>query len=177
VSGEYWERHRVARAARPLCPRATRAFGEIGERGRGDEKPWRTVRDALYGLPDPEFDPAAARQVPDHRFQPGVKFYTGHTGSMPDLPAKALKAGDHGVPGGENALVREDGTGRYFTVRESARLQTFPDTFLFHGSWSEAMRQLGNAVPVALAHAVAAGVARALTAHDAATRTLRPALA
>jgi site-specific DNA-cytosine methylase len=43
---------------------------------------------------------------------------------------------------------------RYFTVRESARLQTFPDEFIFHGSWSETMRQLGNAVPVMLAKVV-----------------------
>jgi DNA (cytosine-5)-methyltransferase 1 len=80
-----------------------------------------------------------------------------------DQPAKTLKAGDHGVPGGENALVRADGTGRYFTVRESARLQSFPDSYRFGGSWSEVMRQLGNAVPVTLAHAVGASIATALT--------------
>ena len=56
---------------------------------------------------------------------------------------------------------------RYFTVRETARLQTFPDGYLFHGSWSEAMRQLGNAVPVALARLVAASVAEKLIAADA----------
>jgi DNA (cytosine-5)-methyltransferase 1 len=91
-----------------------------------------------------------------------VKFYPGHTGSSLDLPAKTLKAGDHGVPGGENALVRADGTGRYFTVREAARLQTFPDDYVFGGSWSEVMRQLGNAVPVKLARAVAEAVAATL---------------
>ncbi len=128
---------------------------------------WCTVREALAGLPDPERTPAAAARIPNHRYQPGVRFYPGHTGSRLDRPAKTLKAGDHGVPGGENALVRPDGTGRYFTVREAARLQTFPDSYEFSGSWSEAMRQLGNAVPVALAHAVAASVAGALTRLDA----------
>lgn len=59
-------------------------------------------------------------------------------------------------------LVKADGTVRYFSVRESARLQTFPDGYVFHGSWTEAMRQLGNAVPVALAHIVAASVAESL---------------
>ena len=83
-----------------------------------------------------------------------------------DLPAKTLKAGDHGVPGGENALVRVDGSGRYFTVRESARLQGFPDAYKFHGSWTEAMRQLGNAVPVPLGHVVGASVARKLLELD-----------
>ena len=81
---------------------------------------------------------------------------------------------DHGVPGGENMMVREDGTVRYFSVRESARLQTFPDGYLLHGSWTEAMRQLGNAVPVRLAHVVAASVAENLVGAELARLTLRP---
>ena len=56
-------------------------------------------------------------------------------------------------------LVGDHGDLRYFTIRESARLQTFPDGYVFHGSWTESMRQLGNAVPVILAHKVAASVA------------------
>lgn len=55
-------------------------------------------------------------------------------------------------------LVRPDGSVRYFSVRESARLQTFPDNYVFHGAWSEAMRQLGNAVPVDLATIIASDV-------------------
>jgi len=163
ASGDYWDRHRVLRPARDPPARQR-------ERGPCQQRPWRTVRDALSGLPDPEFDPGAARQIPDHRFQPGVKFYPGHTGSVLDLPAKTLKAGDHGVPGGENALVRPDGTGRYFTIRESARLQTFPDDYVFGGSWSEVMRQLGNAVPVTLAHMVGTSVAHGLSAYDDVSR-------
>lgn len=65
-------------------------------------------------------------------------------------------------------LVAPDGGTRYFTVRESARLQTFPDGYVLHGSWSEAMRQLGNAVPVALARLLAAGIAEKLVKADAA---------
>jgi DNA (cytosine-5)-methyltransferase 1 len=164
VTGRYWNRHGVPPIAN---------LRAASRQDQPRQKPWRTVRDALSGLPDPEFDPDAARRIPDHRFQPGVKFYPGHTGSQLDLPAKTLKAGDHGVPGGENALIRPDGTGRYFTVRESARLQTFPDDYVFGGSWSEVMRQLGNAVPVALAHAVAASVAQTLTAHAAAAVPVR----
>jgi site-specific DNA-cytosine methylase len=45
---------------------------------------------------------------------------------------------------------------------ELARLQTFPDEFLFHGSWTETMRQLGNAVPVQLAHLIANDIRRHL---------------
>ena len=43
-------------------------------------------------------------------------------------------------------------------MRESARLQTFPDSYRFHGAWSETMRQLGNAVPVRLARVIAEDV-------------------
>jgi len=52
--------------------------------------------------------------------------------------------------------------GQYFSVREAARLQTFPDGYRFSGHWSEAMRQLGNAVPVRLAQIVAGSIGRAL---------------
>ncbi len=118
------------------------------------------MRDAISDLPDPE--QFLTNPVPNHRFNPGARSYAGHTGSPFDEPAKTLKAGDHGVPGGENMLARANGTVRYFTVREAARLQTFPDDYIFSGPWTEAMRQLGNAVPVRLAEVVATSVAETL---------------
>ena len=163
VTGEYWDRHAIPRAERGDSPGGVHEqIARHEKESRSGMAAWLTVRDALRGLPDPERHPHAARQFQNHEFQPGVKFYAGHTGSAFDLPAKTLKAGDHGVPGGENALVRSDGTGRYFSVRESARLQTFPDSYVISGSWSEAMRQLGNAVPVTLARAVANNLANIL---------------
>lgn len=155
-TGEYWETHRVAKRR---CPHGGK--GRIRAMSLNEApklKPWRTVRDAISDLPDPETTPDAAATYHNHRFQPGARSYAGHTGSPVDEPAKTLKAGDHGVPGGENMLLRPDGSIRYFTVRESARLQAFPDEFLFHGSWTETMRQLGNAVPVDLAHVVASSI-------------------
>ena len=98
----------------------------------------------------------------NHTFQAGARSYPGHTGSPLDEPAKTLKAGVHGVPGGENMLLRPDGSIRYFSVRESARLQTFPDDYFFTGCWSEAMRQIGNAVPVNLSRIIGQGVAKEL---------------
>lgn len=173
VSGEYWDVHRIAKRRRPSLPSAVQP--RLTRLRRDDEanqlQPWLTVRDALDGLPDPEREKRTLFH--DHRFQAGAKSYPGHTGSPLDLPAKTLKAGDHGVPGGENMMVKDNGDVRYFTVRESARLQTFPDGFILHGGWSEAMRQLGNAVPVGLAQIVAASVAERLVSADVAAITRR----
>lgn len=164
IKGDYWERHCVRKADRILAPR----HAERARKLNSDtiELPWRTTRDAIGDLPDPEHQASNARAVLNHRFQPGARSYPGHTGSPLDEPAKTLKAGVHGVPGGENMLLRPDGSVRYFTVRESARLQTFPDDFQLHGSWSEAMRQLGNAVPVELARVIASSVRERLKAMD-----------
>lgn len=158
--GTYWDRHKVATKDRPNSSALKARAARIGE--KPVDLPWRTVRDAIADLPDPEHQPARARAVSNHRFQPGARSYPGHTGSPLDEPAKTLKAGVHGVPGGENMMLKPTGEVRYFTVRESARLQTFPDDYVFHGSWTETMRQLGNAVPVRLAEIVGRDVERAL---------------
>lgn len=151
--GDYWDRHRVRKADRRISERNAARAVRLEE--KPNTLPWRTTRDAISDLPDPVTGDGYGGRVLNHRLQPGARAYPGHTGSPLDEPAKTLKAGVHGVPGGENMLLRPDGSVRYFTVRESARLQTFPDDFRLHGSWTEAMRQLGNAVPVDLAHVVA----------------------
>jgi DNA (cytosine-5)-methyltransferase 1 len=158
--GLYWDRHKVASDERPDDP-ATKARAAKLD-GKPSTVAWATVRDAIANLPDPQWEPDASRKVPNHRFQPGARTYAGHTGSPLDEPAKTLKAGVHGVPGGENMLAMPGGEVRYFTVRESARLQTFPDDYIFHGSWTETMRQLGNAVPPRLAEVIGRDVARKL---------------
>lgn len=166
VETRYWERHKVAQRQRPPLPIKHQQL-VAGMKGLGllpTRSPWRTVRDALVGLPEPRED--GSGRIFNHRLQSGARVYPGHTGSPLDLPAKTLKAGGHGVPGGENMLVRPDGSVRYFSIRESARLQAFPDTYELHGAWGEAMRQLGNAVPVTLAQQMAASVAMQLLEAD-----------
>lgn len=160
VSGSYWDEHQVPRRARPKVParfetrvRALKnaLFPPPGQR-------WRTVRDAIGDLPDPEAN-LETEGILNHKHNPGARSYPGHSGSPLDEPSKTLKAGVHGVPGGENTLAYTNGHIRYFTVREAARIQTFPDDFVFHASWTESMRQIGNAVPVKLAELVARDVA------------------
>ena len=163
VSGDYWDRHKVSRREIPTPQPRFRAMikriRDINSRDFG--KPCRTVRDSIADLPT--LAPGkTCREYLNHFFNPGARSYAGHDGSPLDLPAKTLKAGDHGVPGGENTLRHADGSVRYFSIRECARLQTFPDDWYVEGSWTEGMRQLGNAVPVKLAQLVAEEVHRAI---------------
>ncbi len=160
ITGEYWERHEVEKKKRP--PKPAGIEGRIKSSSLFCDQPWMTIRDALKDLPDPRSEEASA--IPNHLFQPGARRYVGHTGSNLDDPAKTLKAGDHGVPGGENMIAFPDGSVRYFTVREAALIQTFPRDFIFSSSWTENMRQIGNAVPVSLAQVVARSIAKTLVA-------------
>lgn len=151
-TGEYWERHRLSRSRRGLMSRRI-ASRDTNVRKlellENKAQPWKTVRDAIADLPR-AVDSKKAASMQNHFLIPGARAYSGHSGSLLDEPAKTLKAGDHGVPGGENTLSLGGGKVRYFTVRECARLQTFPDAYAIKGAWTRAMRQIGNAVPVAL---------------------------
>ena len=165
VTRDYWERLKVAKNDRPslkvskekLASQLLKKYGFF----EPQEKPWVTVREAISDLPNPK----NKNEFNNHIFKGGAKSYPGHTGSAVDEPSKALKAGDHGVPGGENMIRFNDDSIRYFTVREAARIQTFPDDYHISGAWSECMRQIGNAVPVTLAEVVAKSVHQALTSN------------
>ncbi len=154
--GTYWQRHGIPLPKHHVSARFAPLARELAL------QPWRTVRDALADLPEP--DECDCLLFSGHVYQPGARCYPGHTGSMLDFPAKTIKAGAHGVPGGENMLDLGGGKYRYFTVREAARLQTFPDSYRFLGSWSDCMKQIGNAVPVQLAQCMIAALLSTLSA-------------
>lgn len=153
--GGYWRRHGVR------TPAHDEQIAASLNGSKTDVAPWVTLRDVIVDLPVAAPSPDKAL-VPNHVVQPGARAYPGHTGSPLDGPAKTLKAGVHGVPGGENMIRINDETVRYLTVREAARVQAFPDTYVFRGAWGEAMRQIGNAVPVKLAEAVVTSVRQCL---------------
>lgn len=146
VTGDYWKEHGISQPSE-IPDREKETVARLKETGVTGER-WRTVRDVISDLPAPEFE---TTQFANHEYRGGARVYHGHSGSTLDEPSKTIKAGAHGVPGGENMIVLDDGTVRYYTVRESARIQTFPDGYFFSGSWTESMRQIGNAVPVRLA--------------------------
>lgn len=158
VSQDYWEQHDMKIPAEiPLSAKKIKSIQRMVEDGICASERWQTVRDAIGDLPDPS-KPFININIHNHEYRQGAKCYAGHSGSVLDEPSKTIKAGAHGVPGGENTVVLDNGTVRYYTVRESARIQTFPDNYLFSASWTESMRQIGNAVPVKLAVAVGKSV-------------------
>lgn len=154
VTGNYWSGHNIEPSGADLLCMDIEKKRLTGKHGFFPPtlKPWITVRDAIADLPNPQ---KVKDFHPEHYHRGGARSYAGHTGSDIDQPSKALKAGDHGVPGGENMIRFSDGSIRYFTILEAKRMQTFPDDYPILGSWTEAMRQLGNAVPVKLGQTIA----------------------
>ena len=158
-SGAYWKRHGISPPAELVVPKGG------GSSGDGDEGllPWRTVRDALADLRDPSH---AADDPLQHWVIPGARVYRGHLGSIQDWPSKTIKAGVHGVAGGENILHLDDGSFRYYTLREMAKIQGFPDHYVFKGPRSRIIGQIGNAVPCGLAEALGSAISKMFEEHS-----------
>lgn len=149
---DYWQDHGLERRGDAVPRNLPNADGLLR---------WRTLRDAIGDLPEP-IERRELSGFPHHVGWPGARIYKGHEPNVLDRPAKTVKAGVHGVPGGESVLRCDDGSIRYLTVREVARIMTFPDDWHFVGPRGEQMRQLGNAVPVLLGEVMTRAIAGAL---------------
>ncbi len=156
IDSGYWEKHGIKSSGfECLDKRIRRRIDQLLKQPAlfpPASKPWTTVRDQIGELPEPD---TTGSFNAEHALREGARSYPGHTGSYIDMPSKTLKAGDHGVPGGENMIRYQDGRIRYYTTFEAKRIQTFPDSYKILGSWTESMRQIGNAVPVELGYRIA----------------------
>lgn len=151
----YWDQHEVTRQLRKSVRNRLPRRRNLP----ATEARWQTLRDLTQRLGAPHDENGGDLS---HVSVPGARLYRNHTGSVLDWPAKTVKAGVHGSPGGEHIVVLDDGSYRYLTVRECAALQGFPDDYVWPQYRTQAMRLLGNAVPVTLAEAVGKQLAEAL---------------
>lgn len=109
------------------------------------------------GLPTDARDPdvidfVAAWRIP---YDPG-KFPNKWWKLRPDSPVRTLMA--HLGKDSYSHIHFDSEQARTITVREAARLQSFPDGFVFKGSMNPAFKQIGNAVPPLFAYAIARGI-------------------
>lgn len=98
----------------------------------------------------PEYSRLYAEIVPP--YDPG-KFPNKWRKMEPDCPARTLMA--HLGKDSYSHIHYDSRQKRTISVREAARLQSFPDGFRFHGTMNPAFRQIGNAVPPLMAKAIA----------------------
>lgn len=108
-------------------------------------RPGQTMKDLASHLQHPSFSKRAARRVKD-----GTP--TEKRGGAPS-GLKRLKENEPSLTI-TGAAVREfvhPTEDRYLTLRECARIQTFPDDFIFYGCTGDKIQQIGNAIPPLLA--------------------------
>jgi DNA (cytosine-5)-methyltransferase 1 len=119
-------------------------------------KPGQTMKDLPLELQHESYRRRAFRRVKDGtptERRGGAP--AGIRRLLPDEPAKA-------ITGGAVSEFLHPVENRPLTLRECARLQTFPDTFIFSGSNAEQAQLIGNAVPPLLAQIIASNLAQDL---------------
>jgi DNA (cytosine-5)-methyltransferase 1 len=153
-------------ARNPTFPAATHSPAKYV----GGNPAYRTVSHALYGL----YLPGRANHIRrEHRPQSLARYRKLEVGEReplgrvdrldPSKPSKTVIAG--GTRGGGRSHLHPY-LARTLTVRESARLQSFPDNFQFFGSTGRQFTQVGNAVPPLLAEAIARHIRRDIMKED-----------
>ena len=93
---------------------------------------------------------------PDLAHEKKRVFFNSYKVQWWDMPARTIIA--HLYKDGNQFIHPDYEQGRSITVREAARLQSFPDDFVFEGSRTEQFKQIGNAVPPMLAEAIAKAI-------------------
>lgn len=100
------------------------------------------------------------RNRPDLEHEHARVFDNSYVVQWWDMPSKTILAHIH--KDGFQFIHPDENQLRTFTVREAARIQSFPDDFVFEGSRGEKYKQIGNAVPVLFAEALAKSIKKNL---------------
>ena len=93
------------------------------------------------------------KAMPQYEHEHARVFDNSYVVQWWDLPSKTILAHIH--KDGFQFIHPDEKQARSFTVREAARIQSFPDDFEFAGSRGEKYKQIGNAVPPLFAEALA----------------------
>ncbi|MGA8940859.1 MAG: DNA (cytosine-5-)-methyltransferase [Acidobacteriaceae bacterium] len=120
--------------------------------------PWKSVGEALAHFPEPSQE----IHIPNHENSKYKLRFNGHLGHRfidPGRPAPTVTA--RGDEKGGVVVLHHPGNHRRMTARESAAVQSFPDTFVFSGTKTSVYRQVANAVPPLLGKAIGTMLANA----------------
>jgi DNA (cytosine-5)-methyltransferase 1 len=129
---------------------------------------WMTAKEAIDDLWGKENDPTILNhsQISKAKFYPGRKMQ-GNTRIKADQPSVTIRAEHHGNIEAHYRTFNDSDPEdmqywRRLSVRECARIQTFPDYFEFKGAATHTYKQIGNAVPPVLGWHVANSVKNVL---------------
>ena len=100
------------------------------------------------------------KEMPQYEHEHARVFDNSYVVQWWDLPSKTILAHIH--KDGFQFIHPDGNQTRSFTVREAARIQSFPDDFEFAGSRGEKYKQIGNAVPPLFAEALAKSIKKNL---------------